>query len=103
MNLPMENLTEQEIELFANIANASVEQQMNFRAALTMLMRCYGQDPQAAALVLYVDYERQLLSMNYLNMKVDMGMAVLEQAYQTAMQEMAKADSTVVTAPTTVQ
>lgn len=70
MNLPMDNLNDQEIELFANIANAPQEQQHHFRMALSLLMRCYGENPTGAAVVLYVDRANNTLDVHQLGVNL---------------------------------
>lgn len=70
MTVPLDNMTEQEIELFARMAKAPLEHRQHFRRALTSLLRCYGEDADAGCTVLYADYKENTLEVNQIGVSL---------------------------------
>lgn len=71
MTVPLDNMTEQEIELFARMAKAPLEHRIHFREALNRLLRCYGEGADAGCTVLYADYKENTLEVNQIGVSLE--------------------------------
>lgn len=70
MTVPLDNMTEQEVELFARMAQAPLEHRIHFREALNRLLRCYGEGADAGCTVLYADYKENTLEVNQIGVSL---------------------------------
>jgi len=83
MTLPIDNLTEQEMQHFARLAQSSLEQQTLFRKALNSLLRCFGNGADASALVVYLDHNDQMVYVSQFGMSLPLALQLTEAAHAT--------------------
>jgi hypothetical protein len=68
MNTPTENLTTEEQLFFEAMSKANEDQIVAFRAALNVLMTCFGSEPKGALLALHVMRDEGSMTLHAFNL-----------------------------------